>query len=365
MLTSINLYRPIAGRAVAHVCKLRYGPFSVVPDTVFRRWSSSGGNDGVDSAADENKSVDINRTEDTDPVFSPWRHERDLPPRFLEKDDLSGMPNNFRARLLRRLVACRELNISAFEALPLPFGLAHTWEDNLAHNFAKAFGVALEELLTSIFPGATVYVMNAEGDPSSISIDSSVRDEAGEEGSADANNLVENNDFLDNMIDKNLIAKYASIDPEKMHLKLSIRPMKIALQHIFAVPLLSRAIVEEKPHLKGAYREIERLFSENKSYAEVKEKTSDLMTEIGRERSYTRTVVVDMTIECLEYFQLKDASTGQVVQGMQDDDEEEEVVHHIRFEVVTQKSEDGQGRELAGGWKVIDIDDLLEGNVFH
>ena len=353
MLTSINLYRPIAGRAVAHVRKLRYGPFSVVPDC--RRWSSS----------DENKSVDINRTEDPDPVSFPWRHERDLPPRFLEKDDLSGMPNNFRARLLRRLVACRELNISAFEALPLPFGLAHTWEDNLAHNFAKAFGVALEELLTSVFRGATVYVMNAEGDPSSISIDSSERDEAGEEEGADAYPM-ENNDFLDSMMDKNLIAKYSSTDPEKkMHLKLSIRPMKVALQHIFAVPLLSRAIVEEKPHLKGAYREIERLFSENKSYAEVKEKTSDLMTEIGRGRSYTRTVVVDMTIECMEYFQLKDASTGIVLQGMQDDDEEEEVVHNIRFEVVTQKGEDGQGRELAGGWKVIDIDDLLEGNVFH
>ena len=86
-------------------------------------------------------------------VEFPWRHQLDPPERILDNDVLSGMPNNFRARLVRRLVACREMNLSAFEAVPLPFGMKFTWERELAENFAIAFGFAVEELLMNVFGG--------------------------------------------------------------------------------------------------------------------------------------------------------------------------------------------------------------------
>ena len=46
--------------------------------------------------------------------------------------------------------------------------------------------------------------------------------------------------------------------------------------------------------------------------------------------------------------------------------EEEEVVHNVHFEVITERNdkEDGKLRKV-GSWKIIDIDDMLDGNVFH
>ena len=43
---------------------------------------------------------------------------------------------------------------------------------------------------------------------------------------------------------------------------------------------------------------------------------------------------------------------------------QEEVVHIVWFEIVTKKSQDGTGREISN-WEIIDVDDLLEGDIFH
>lgn len=273
----------------------------------------------------------------------PWRHESELPTRILEKDDFSGMPNNFRARFVRRLVSCKELNMSMFDAIPIPF-FTRGWEDELANNFLMAFGVALEELLFSLYRGS-VPVMNDKG---VISIDTSERTVVASEDER----LLENNEYLNRMLDKSLIAKYQSFNADNHHLKLYIRPMEATLENIFAVPLLSREIVEMKPHLKGAYQRIEKAFTDKASFGDIKKMTYDLADEIGEEKASTRTVFADATIVCTEFFQVKDAQSGVVLQGMEDGREEEEVIHNVRFEVVTEKNDedDGNNRKV-GNWK--------------
>ena len=130
--------------------------------------------------------------------------------------------------------------------------------------------------------------------------------------------------------------------------------------------MLTREIVNQKPHLKGAYQRLEKVYKETQSYAEVKQKTYELAEEVGLQ-SAKRTVIADVSIRCLEYFQVKDVRTGEIVQGMEDDEDEEEVVHLVRFEVVTDRKKDGNnnGERDIGSWKIIDVDDLLDGNVFH
>ena len=61
---------------------------------------------------------------------------------------------------------------------------------------------------------------------------------------------------------------------------------------------------------------------------------------------------------------MKDVPSNDVVQGMEDGCDAEEVVHVVRFEVVTDEDHEEDGRKI-GNWKIIDIDDLLQGNVFH
>jgi hypothetical protein len=121
-----------------------------------------------------------------------------------------------------------------------------------------------------------------------------------------------------------------------------------------------------KPHLRGAYQRIEKAFSDKASFSEIKKMTYDLAEEIGDENASTRTVFADASIVCSEFFQVKDAQSGTVIQGMADEQEDEEVVHNIRFEVVTEKNDEDDGKKRkVGNWKIIDIDDLLDGNVFH
>jgi hypothetical protein len=94
----------------------------------------------------------------------------------------------------------------------------------------------------------------------------------------------------------------------------------------------------------------------------------DLVSEFAKEVGHSkRTVIAEASVKCNEFFQVKDRNTGKVVQGMEDDSAEEEVVHLVRFEVVTdEKNENGEeGEREIGSWKIIDVDDLLEGNVFH
>merc|ERR1712032_1125883 len=102
-------------------------------------------------------------------VIFPWRHESTPPDRILEEDDLSGMPNNTRARFIRRLVACRTLHLSFIEALPLPF-YKFAWEADLAANFATAFGFALSELLKGIFNGK----VEVKNEIIGVTVDSSI-----------------------------------------------------------------------------------------------------------------------------------------------------------------------------------------------
>ena len=77
-----------------------------------------------------------------------------LPDRVLEHNDFSGAfnPTTRDPPILRKLIAARELNHSAWDVLPVPFH-KHEWEIDLANNFAVAFEFAMEEMFRSLFRG--------------------------------------------------------------------------------------------------------------------------------------------------------------------------------------------------------------------
>lgn len=79
-----------------------------------------------------------------------------------------------------------------------------------------------------------------------------------------------------------------------------------------------------------------------------------------------RTLIAEVSVDCLETLQVFDAETGELIQGNVDEDgtaKEKEVQHLVRMEMATSRGPEG-GR-LLGSWQVIDIDDMLEGNVWH
>jgi hypothetical protein len=76
-----------------------------------------------------------------------------------------------------------------------------------------------------------------------------------------------------------------------------------------------------------------------------------------------QTIVAKVAIKCHDLFQVKDASSGSALQGMEDSSEQEEVDHIVWFKIVTDESQDGAGRDIVR-WKIINVDDLPEGNMF-
>ncbi|KAL7539270.1 hypothetical protein ACHAWF_006360 [Thalassiosira exigua] len=286
-----------------------------------------------------------------DELFFPWRHSSMLPDRILERNDYSGAfnPTARDPPILRKLIAARELNIPVCNVLPIPF-YKHEWEVDLANGFAVAFEFAMIELLRSIF---RVRVEHQDG---IISLDSSKGDSMN-----DICDSVYDNEYLKGMMDKKLIKQY-QINPEKMQLKFTLQPIEATLQHIFAVPVpgLTREIVEDNPYLRGAIYRLHSAYDENG----FDEHYFDLLTDFAKHGPDKRTVIAEASVRCMEFFQVKDASTGSVVQGMEDGSEAEEAVHIVRFEVVTDEGGNNEERDI-GNWKIIDVDDLLEGNVFH
>eukprot|EP00984_Skeletonema_dohrnii_P034351 scaffold33535_cov134-Skeletonema_dohrnii-CCMP3373.AAC.1 len=289
-------------------------------------------------------------TTSTSAQILPWRHDPSLPERVLQHNDYSGAfnPTARDPPILRKLIAARELNISAWDVLPIPF-YKHEWESDLATGFAVAFEFAVGELLGTLFRVSV-------NDDNGVIVDSS-------QGSSNSSptTTIDNNEYLKNMMDKKLLAQFnqSIINPEDYQIKFSLRPFQAELQNIFAVPVpgLTRDIVEEKQYLKGAIYRLHNAYDENG----FDENYFDLVTEFAKEVGYSkRTVIAEASVKCKEFFQVKDKNTGQVIQGMEDDCEEEEVIHLARFEVVTDEAE--RGERVIGAWKLIDVDDLLEGN---
>ena len=183
----------------------------------------------------------------------------------------------------------------------------------------------------------------------------------------DTNNLkdcIEINDYLHGMMDKKLISAYNNgFDTENMQLTLSLQPIEAKLEHIFAIPVpgLTREAVEENPYLRANIYRLHHAYQESG----FDEHYFDLLTDFAKNGAEKRTIIAEAAITCNEFFQVKDAS-GTVIDGMEDD-EPEEVVHIVRYEVVTDEASEGSdsGEREIGQWKIIDIDDLLEGNVFH
>ena len=171
----------------------------------------------------------------------------------------------------------------------------------------------------------------------------------------------ENNEYLYGMMDKKLIEKF-NINPEILHLKLSFEPINSELKHIFAVPVpgLTREMVEDNPYLRGSLYRLHTAYDENG----FDEHYFDLLTDFAKHGVNKRTIIAEAVVTCREFFQVKDVPSNVVVQGMEDECDAEEVVHIVRFEVVTDEDHEEEGRKI-GNWKIIDIDDLLQGNVFH
>ena len=162
------------------------------------------------------------------------------------------------------------------------------------------------------------------------------------------------------LLEDKLWKKYQSLDSTTIDMRLKITPVNARIEHAFVVPVLTRESLKENPSLKGSYRKMEVEFQKNKDIDQARALASALIDATGN--IGIRTVIFDVSIACLELFQIKDLATGEVLQG-NDDDVERMVTHLVRFEMVTTSG--SAGERMHGSWQVVDWDDLCNNNQWY
>jgi len=166
----------------------------------------------------------------------------------------------------------------------------------------------------------------------------------------------EEDDMLcSHILEKKLIELYANVDPSTTDLLLCMKPLSSKLQNVFSV-IFTREIIEEDASLVEKGRSMRYASRVTRDPLEVTRMLNDL-DEKGKPIALF-TVIADVSIQCLEAFAVTDKTTGDIVSGSK---ESQEVTHLVRFEVTTNLE---GGRHL-GEWRIVDWDDLLEGNVWY
>ncbi len=330
----------------------------------------------------------------TPPAF-PWRMNAITPlPRLENLDDLSGSPNNLRSRFQRKFMSAREMKTPLWDIF-----ITRGWEKELAFNCSWAFQNALAAILSKFFGvplssiennGSSVK-LNLIGFPDNLARNSvSEKLESDEELEDEIIDLdqddVARDAYLNAMVEENLVQYFmknkfndlegpntatevsssSETDPEKnraFDILFYLEPIGSRLENIFFVPILTRDDVKQNESLRGGYQKIESCYRETGDVRLLVAKSRELITRVqdSVSKGLKGSIIMDISIDCLEKFYVKDRAEGKMLQGSES---EKQVTHLVRFEMQTSKGDNSRDREL-GSWIVIDVDDMLNGNVWH
>mmetsp|Transcript_1750 Transcript_1750/g.2438 ORF Transcript_1750/g.2438 Transcript_1750/m.2438 type:complete len:326 (+) Transcript_1750:183-1160(+) len=281
------------------------------------------------------------------PTF-PWRHSKAELQRVVDQDDLSGMPNNARARFVRRALAARELDKGWLDIF-----LTDAWKEELASDMQWAFQMGVAGMLSRTFKVPMDDINKNQGSIAlnhTGKVDTSLTEEQSEE----------TKEFSGRILEENLIKLYESVDPQSIDVVFKMTPVDCRLDHAFVIPLIYRELVRENPSFRGRYSKIEEEFNNTKDFAKVRELGEKLAEDTGF--NGIRTIIVDVSVDCLETFQVRESSTGKLIQGPEEA-MEKPVTHLVRFEITRHRKKPPE--EQLGSWIIVDWDDLLDGNCWH
>ncbi len=336
------------------------------------------------SSTNQNDANQI-QTENIITIF-PWRESAKMPlPRVISKDDLSNLGQTSYNKFAIKLASCVEMKEFSFWS----FFISKKWEQDLANNSSWAFQVALSGLISRTFGLPFDSIENTiEG---GVAVDAIVNSVKNNETTMndkldvdEENEMDETSKFIQSMVEEKLLSLYHPISTtqnamNKYEVTFFLKPLASRLENIFMIPSLTRQDVNLNPSLKGAYLAINKAFTDKKPIEDL----NAMSKELCRKTSHSgtkRSIIMDVSIDCAEIFQIKDLSSGKIMQGQRhgveqgedkstiDDDandlEPEMTTHLVRFEMVTSKGQ-RQGERVLGSWYIIDIDDQLNGNTWH
>lgn len=173
--------------------------------------------------------------------------------------------------------------------------------------------------------------------------------------------------YVAGILDTNLLHLYKCI-ASKVHIDFSLTLIQVRLENAFMIPHLTRSDVYTDSSLQGAYTKIERKWKETRDTDAIIDMGRDLQVKT-KHHGTKRSLLIDVSIICLEKFRLRDKDSGKILTGDDTPMAEGQIVTHlVRFEMETDKAKNGMDSETQrelGHWKIVDIDDMLKGNVWY
>lgn len=255
--------------------------------------------------------------------------------------------------------------------------ITKTWEKELADNCSWAFKMAVCGLLSRTFQVPFWDIKNTDEFLQLNTFDSpTVETKIAHEPITEEDKQA-SSEYIESMIEDSLLQLYPvlpSLPTAETHHQIyfQLRPIASRLENAFLVPSLTRDDVKSIPELRGSYSKIEDEWKNSQSTSILRDMAEELHKKTDHGGS-KRSLIVDVSVDCLEAFQIRNRETGDIVQGHGIGEEnpelgssirEEAVTHLVRFEVETMKGEK-PGERILGSWQIIDIDDMLNGNVWH
>lgn len=272
------------------------------------------------------------------------------------------------------------------------------WFEERKHVFAGAFCRAVEEMIHGNYTRSQIVVMpkkdrekenDDDGDDyfnSSINIQFQ-HDTKSEMSAADDEEVQESNIDINSILDSNLLDLYAStrntsssssettsskedFPYPKYSIQLETKPYDAELISLYPIPILTRENTRQNPELKlEARRILQEYFLTGGinqfmvNCMSLAEKTARLNNEESSSLLVQTTVTAQVLLKCKESFLVKDLETDEIIQG---DGLVRDVYHLVRFEQIYRNDlAQGYGLVDQGNWKIVDWDDLLDGNIFY
>lgn len=156
------------------------------------------------------------------------------------------------------------------------------------------------------------------------------------------------------IFEKKLRNLYQHVDPSKIELLLCLKPFQYRLEHVFAIMFTRESIAKDESLLEAG-RRIRSASRVAKDPLAMTKMIKDLDNKGKPIELFT--IIADVSINCLETFQIKDKTTGEIISGST---EPKQVTHLARFEV-----DASMGEPRLGSWIIVDLDGMLEGNVWY
>eukprot|EP00546_Thalassionema_frauenfeldii_P008427 CAMPEP_0178922298 /NCGR_PEP_ID=MMETSP0786-20121207/16072_1 /TAXON_ID=186022 /ORGANISM="Thalassionema frauenfeldii, Strain CCMP 1798" /LENGTH=251 /DNA_ID=CAMNT_0020596639 /DNA_START=201 /DNA_END=956 /DNA_ORIENTATION=- len=230
-----------------------------------------------------------------------------------------------------------------------------TWKQPLADDMGWAFQKGLAGLLSHHL---SVPASKIDKGDDGIEVDTAIlRDQSTSKWTDDDEKSAKK--FIEETLEERLRAKYEDIIDSSVHdIRFKCRPLDYSLEYAYVIPILTREIVAQDPSLLEMYRDLDQsILSKSVSPDDIKEQVQKLMERV-KDGDSTFTLIVDMSVKCLESFSISNKETGDIIQGS---DNEQEVYHLVRFENIAHQNK----KPALGNWIISDWDDLLNGNVWH